>query len=307
MLDYMTHQVLVYQSSLGSGREESLRLSLMRDLTLHIYSYPGRRHSLHEEDWSDFLLGFYGRIHDLLVNYRYQGPSFWGYLNKVLEWQLLSYYRQAARFRQAEWVCERESIIEYERSPVEQEYCLSQKMNHILSHPGLTPFRSSALRQRLLLLVLKNIVFIPEDEFASVFPLLGPDREEASEMRERLLSLMKRKFERKKRLETKRCENYSRLTLAEIRQSEETDVASVLRLDEKIILYKRRLKRLDRQLSRIPLYPSNEELSDLLGLPKGSVDSGLFYLKSYLEKRYGPGAASEVKVLFSPGLGCSCE
>lgn len=86
MLDYMTHQVLVYQSCQGSGSENTLKQMLMNELSLHVYSYPGRRHSLNEEDWSDFLLDFHGKLQDILINFHYRGPSFWGYLNKVLEW-----------------------------------------------------------------------------------------------------------------------------------------------------------------------------------------------------------------------------
>lgn len=307
MLDYMTHQVLVYQSRLGSGVEYALKQTLVDELSLHVYSYPGKRHSLSEEDWSDFLLGFHGKMQDILINFRYQGPSFWGYLNKVLEWQLLSYYRAAVQFRQVEWICERESIIEYEWTAEHQEFCLLLKISYILDNAGFTDFRTEALRQRLLILVLKNVVFISEDEYFSVFPLLGPSVEEAGKYRDLLLTVMKRKFERKQRLELKRCENYYKLTLTEKKRSEEIDAEALSRLNEKIRLYRRRLKRLDRQINSIPMFPSNEDISELLTLPKGSVDSGLYYLKNYLEAEYGEGPVSGIKGLLSPGLGCAGE
>lgn len=305
MLDYMTHQVLVYQSCRGCECENLLKQSLMDELSLHVYSYPGRKHSLSEEDWSNFLLGFHGKLQDILINFHYRGPSFWGYLNKVLEWQLLSYYRDAAKIRQAEWICERESIIEYDWSPEQKEFCLQQKICYLLENTGFTDFRIDALRQRLLILVLKNVVFISVDEYFSVFPLLGPSLREADELRSLLLEFMKRKFDRKKMLELKRCENYYKLTLTEKKRSEEINAETLCPLNEKIKLYQKRLKRLDRQINRIPLFPSNEEISELLCLPKGSVDSGLYYLKNYLEEVYGQAAG--VKELFSPGLGCAQE
>jgi len=307
MLDYMTHQVLVYQSRMGSESEEFLKQMLMDELIVHVYSYPGKRHSLNEEDWSDFLLGFHGKMQDILINFRYRGPSFWGYLNKVLEWQLLSYYRQVVQYRQAEWICERESIIEYEWIPEQYEFCLLHKINHILDNAGFTDFRTDALRQRLLILVLKNIVFITEDEYFSVFPLLGPSAELAGEYRDLLLESMKRKFDRKKRLELKRCENYCRLTLVEKKRSEEIDLEVQSRFTEKTELYRRRLKRLDRQINSIPMFPSNEDLSELLELPKGSVDSGLFYLRNYLVELYGEEKGQDMRELLSPRLGCAGE
>lgn len=143
------------------------------------------------------------------------------------------------------------------------------------------------MRQRLLILVLKNIVFISENDYLSVFPLLGPGREEAVKFRDLLFEFLIRKFERKKKLELKRCENYYKLTLAEKKRSEEIDKETVRRIDEQRKLYRKRLKRLDRQINSIPMHPSNEEISVILGLPKGSVDSGLYYLKNYLEALSG--------------------
>ncbi|MDC7234439.1 MAG: hypothetical protein PQJ58_14495 [Spirochaetales bacterium] len=283
MLDYMTHQVLVYQTSSGSTDGEILKQSLMEELTLHIYSYPGKRHCLGEEEWSEFLLGFHGKLHDILLNFRYRGPSFWGYLNKVLEWQLLSFFRDSVRSRQNQWVCERESILEYSREEESQCTCLSHKIICLLESAQLTDYRTDALRSRLLLLVLKNVAFIPEKEYSSLFPLLGPTLREGEEYRDFLLEKMKRKYERKRTLESKRCENYCKLTLTEKKRSEETDAELICYLDEKAHLYRKRLKSLDRQIRSIPLFPSNEDISGVVNQPKGSVDSGLFYLRNFLE------------------------
>lgn len=307
MLDYMTHQVLVYQSCQGNEMENILKKLLMDELSLYVYAYPGRRHSLNEEDWSDFLLGFHDKMQDILINFHFQGPSFWGYLNKVLEWQLLSFYRQTTRFRQVEWVCERESKIEYEWVSEKKECCLHMKIRHLLDYAGLTAFRVDALKQRLLILVLKNIVFFSEEDYLSVFPLLGPSTDKGATYRDQLLSVMRPKFERKERLELKRCENYSKLTLTEKKCSEEIYPGNKRALTDKMILYRNRMRTLDRQIKRIPMYPSNEEISNIIDVPKGSVDSGLFYLRNYLKSEYLKAAYFEgekMKELLSPGLGC---
>ena len=53
-------------------------------------------------------------------------------------------------------------------------------------------------------------------------------------------------------------------------------------LDDKMALYRRRLRRLESQIRHIPMAPSNADIAALLGMPKGSVDSGLFYLRNFL-------------------------
>ena len=138
-----------------------------------------------------------------------------GYLNKVLEWQLRSFYREEVKRKQCEWICERESIIDYEWNPTENDYCLKNKIHYLLTGTKLSGFRVAALRQRLHILLMKNVAFVREDEFLSLLPLLNLSRDKGLLQRECLLEGMKKKFERKNHLVMKRRENYYRFTLSE--------------------------------------------------------------------------------------------
>ncbi|QEN08422.1 hypothetical protein EXM22_10655 [Oceanispirochaeta crateris] len=287
MVDFLTHQVLVYQATVNDKDMEFFHRALYDELNMYIYSFPGYKKSLNEEDWSDFLLGFMGRMHGVLMNFNYRGLSFICYLNKVLSWYLRSFYRQNQKGLDDDWVYVRESIIEYEYNRrcecIPRKYCLLDKMVSIIESSGMTPYRKEALRQRLLLFVLKNISFVEEDDFLTAFPFLGPSAEEALFFRKFLQECLRKKYERKELLSRKRNENYFRLNLTERKKASIADPHLIPGLEKRCNLYRRRLKKLDEQLLSIPLVPSNENIAFLLHLPKGSVDSGLFYLRSYLK------------------------
>ena len=48
---------------------------------------------------------------------------------------------------------------------------------------------------------------------------------------------------------------------------------------------KSRICKLNRILKSITQMPAHRDIAEIMGIPKGSVDSGLYYLKIYLEKK----------------------
>ena len=46
------------------------------------------------------------------------------------------------------------------------------------------------------------------------------------------------------------------------------------------------------RMSRVGIAPTNREIAEVLGVPKGTVDSGSFLLRKKLEALLGPGEQS---------------
>jgi hypothetical protein len=305
MLDYMTHQVLVYQvSGEGSYRKPCMRVFL-NELLMHIYSYPGKRRSLGEEDWSDFLLQFYERIPELLMKFRYQGLSFMAYLDKVLQWHIHTYYRESLLERYGQWVCERESILEYgltysayspHSSDLSDSLPLYGKIVHLLGCSKMSSFRVGALRRRLLILVFKNVAILSEDDFLSVFPFLGLEAQKALHYRGELFKTMEKRFAKRRSLKKKRQNSYYRMFIYEKQRQELRDPEQLAVVEERILMYKERLRHLEHQILTIPLTPSNEKIASVLGIPKGTVDSSLYYLRNYL-RNIGPSCRESFSML----------
>ena len=218
MVDVITHQALVYQAANRGHFRFAFKRTFLNDLSLHIYAYPGLHRVLREEDWSEFLLSFLGRVPDILMRYEFRGPSFISYLNSFLDWHLKTFYRSGERFRRECWVYERESALSCScctdgSCPMDCEMkdSLAEKLETIFSQAGVPRLRKEVLRQRLLVLVLKNAAVLDEDDYLTAFPLLGPSSEEALRMKRVLLKTLAPRMQRKQELSLKRNEAYFRL------------------------------------------------------------------------------------------------
>lgn len=282
MLDFITHQVLVYQKAGEEERKGERFRELLQELTCHIYLFPGKRRALKEEDWSGFLLSFQGRLPGIILGYTYQGPPFVAYLNRFLTWQLKNWYGMNQKERYQEYAWLRESVLEYETEEAPSCLCISMKMAHILDHSGMGSKRKASLRQRLLILLLKNIHFYHEDEYLACFPLLGPGPEEALEFRKKLYECMNKKLNRMNHLSEKRNVNYSKFNLYEEWGMDAADPIKQELYSWRSTLYRKRIQVLDKQLDAVSLVPYNSDIADILNIPKGTVDSGLFYIRAYL-------------------------
>jgi len=281
-MDAITHQVLLYQYARRGAPGTEIQESLMERLYLHIYSFPGMKHSLKEEDRSDFLLGFLRKLPDVLMNFEYRGFSFLCYLNCVLEWQVRSWYSLNEASRRDCWVSEREALIEYGCCREEEGLPLKEKLECVILLSGLQRRRLDSFRQRLILFVLKNVALVEEGDFLQALAFLGVNPVTADEQRRILLKTLECRFLRKERLTAKRNECYCRYNLATKKLSEAAGADERSRYVHRSDCYRKRLRRLELQIASVPLSPSNECLAGLLGIPKGSVDSGLYYLRRSL-------------------------
>jgi len=279
MLDPLTHLVLVYQICGG------LREKLIQAVSLYIYLYPGFGHELSEEEWGEFYLSFQQRVESLIDSFEFRGYSFRTYLNRTLYWHLRTFRRCRKKERYQEWVKERESVLVYSISREEGSPStdLVEKLNCLLVSGGLNNRRKQALKLRLLFLIMKNVEYIREQEFLDGVVFLGRPAEEAVRLRIGLQNSLEERQKRRSHLMEKRNSCYYYVTYYERTLKDLIDPEKRRELDSLIGVYRKRLNKLSGQIRRIPLYPTNWDISRELEIPKGSVDSGLYYLKEYLK------------------------
>ena len=278
MLDYITHLVLAHQQ-LGKFKD-----ILHREIHTIIYDYPRRNYSLPEEDWCEFMLSLQKRIDSLISGFEYRGYSFIAYLNRTLSWQVKSYWCTRKKKQNREWIMERESALRYEEVQEEPRelYSLKEKVLQLVRIKGDTPTRRRVLRLRLLILLLKNIQFLEEQEFLDCAGDLRFDPREASLWRVSLMNSIQERMGRRNLLVERRNHLYHKITYCEKMKKDIYNDYERALLDERIGRFRRRHCRINEEIRRMSLVPSNREISTLLNIPKGSVDSGLFYLKEMM-------------------------
>ncbi|MDR3144969.1 MAG: hypothetical protein LBU21_01705 [Treponema sp.] len=263
----------------------------------HLYNWS-------KEDCIDYLCWLYPRIGRTIDRYRFCGSSFDGYIRSLIHWSSKEYRVKESNKRfmeNAYWdttaaemvVCSQEP--EYsepdhaEADQSETDYAEAERALKPVSNP-----------RQILVLLLKSYYHVSEDFIGRIAPAIGIEKEKLILMIE---TLRKRRYERDehvRHLRERLHGQYYRCISFERRLSTVTEGSS----REALIRYgleksRLRIKALRKRLKSIRLDATNRQVAEILGVPKGTVDSSLFALKSRqknpaLRAAEEPGAANRV-------------
>lgn len=268
MDDLLTQSILDYQS--GRVSLDLVRNQILMETFDHLQRY-GRKG---EDEISEFLLSFHGRIEGLVGRFQCQGLPFRHFLLRTLRWQWHSFRSDRARQRRRDWL-------------TSDQGWNSEGLCSICESPGLWVddrrlALSASSTRRLILLTLKATCDLEEGLLEAISRETGVELSWLHACQHRLKATT---VQRRLRLETlvqKRGDAYYRRLLAEDDARREVDPERRVAHEHRAWVYRTRLKRLNRQQAVLSTAPTHLELAKLLGMPKGSVDSGLHHLKREL-------------------------
>jgi len=283
----LTEKVLRYQRT-KSGLSE-----IMAELAQRVYFFPRRKMGWDDDACGEFYLFFHPRLVRLLDRFRDQGKPFESYLCAVLAWQLRNFARERKRGERSWNVALR---IEPREWDVEAREASLEETEHrvpadVLSASGseiARLIRTSSDRRNLLFLILKCSRRLEEGKAASLAELAGVSKQRLAGLMSELSQLREARVER---LETFRCRRngaFSQVRLLETELQGELDERKRQELACRLVKARRRMKSAMARMARVGLAPTNKEISRILGIPKGTVDSGLYWLKKKLAEVYDP-------------------
>jgi DNA-directed RNA polymerase specialized sigma24 family protein len=281
----LTERVLRYQRT-REGLEELLAV-----LAGKIYGYPRCRGSVSEDDGGEFFLFFYPRLLRTLERFEDQGRPFEWYLHSVLRWHYLGFVRWKRR-RERSWASgampelwEPPAAGRATEDGIESRAIPEWLPPEVAAVFRLDPrgrLRKPADRKRLLIWALKQVRLLREPDLDQVTEWTGIGGERlrlvCAELRDRL----ERRERRLGLLVERRNRAFAALQLTERTLAGEPDPAVQALLSERLARARRCLHRSQERIARVPLQPSNRELAQALGLPKGTVDTSLYWLKRRL-------------------------
>ncbi len=275
MDDSLTKSVLDYQIG-------NLSLSRVRNLILEAaFAHLLRYRRKGEDDISDFLLLFHERIEALLGRFHYQGLPFRHFLFRSLRWQWNTFQAERAQRRRQESLAA--DAWRWEAT----DDCLAEAVQSCTD--GELALLSAATRRRLVLLALKAAPYLEDIHLEAVSQHAGVDLAWLQACQYRLTNKTRERRERREQIVRKRGDAFSRRLLAEDEARRESDPERRQVHEGRAGLYRRRLASLNRQQESLSTAPTHLELANLLGMPKGSVDSGLYHLKRNLGTVYSGG------------------
>jgi hypothetical protein len=296
----LTERVLLYQRT-REGLQE-----LLARLAGKIYGYPRSRGSTAEDDGGEFFLFFYPRLLRTLERFQDQGRPFEWYLHSVLRWHYLGFVRWKRR-RERSWAAGAlpelwAPMLASEPpadGPIAEDRAESPDLPFWLPPEVAAVFRlehgrgpgRQADRKRLLIWALKQVRSLQEQDLDRLAAYTGTGEEQLRRVCAELRDRLERRERRLGLLVERRNRAFTTLRLAEQALADEPDPAARALISERLQRARRCLRRSQERIARVPLRPSNREVAQALGLPKGTVDTSLYWLKCRLVDRVRTEAA----------------
>ncbi len=282
-MENLTQKVLQYQRT-GQGLRE-----IVEEIGPRVYQFPRRTMGWDEDACGDFYVFIHPRIIRLLRRFRDQGRPFESYLWAVLNWQL----RNFARDRHCD---ERRWQVSLRVDPgalVTREDPVSDgddadALSACASLAGC--LRSEADRRNFLFMVLKLSRRLDPDRAPALARLAGVSPRLLLSLASELRELRAGREARQEMFRARRNKCYAAARLLETELASETDPQKIASMRERLRRTRRRMAAAMDHLARVAIAPTNLEIGRVLGVPKGTVDSGLFWLKKKLGPVLDPGA-----------------
>jgi DNA-directed RNA polymerase specialized sigma24 family protein len=268
--------MVAYYQNTGLGLGE-----IVKRLSLRIYNYPMGKYGASEDDCGEFYLFFYPRLLRLLDKFEDRGKPFEWYFNSVLRWHYKVYCSRKQR-DQIRWVVARNLLfwevpepVAAGSAPVESPRWGGQ----IIAMDRFGNSRESTCRRRILYLALKNARHLDEPAIRRISGVTGVGEDHLSGMVEQLRAALYKRELRLHKFYRRQNRVFTRIFLLQRDLLRECDPAA--KADIAFVLSRQRtaLRSVQRKIRRIRLHPSNREIAELLGIPKGTVDTSLYWLR----------------------------
>ncbi len=298
MSDTRLHELVLSYHSSGKGREE-----ILERVAGLVYSAHRKFGFDDEDDAANALLKYRGRIAGLVDRFEDRGIPFDAYLASSLRFLAKTVRRERRQLRDRELVCEGAAFAGLgdgeSFEPPEGSACPEEPVP--ASARGIGPERGrrprarggllrcgalekAAYSSRLVYLAIKCAWEMDEESVARVADSAGVGREWLSAAVEQARRSLVAERSRVEALVERRNSSWCRQRLLEARAAEETDRYRLERLRAALERERSRWARAKEELACLRTVVPNSVVARILGVPKGTVDSGLYYLR----KRYGP-------------------
>ncbi len=288
-------QVLVAAYKKGGEGLEAIYEGIARLL----YADPARFGFDGDDDAAEAICRYRKRIRTLATRYIDNGSSFEAYLTSSLRYIARTMRRENRRRKERDAVCERNEVWDYENRSVraalhpalrgiaEDGEPLESQVRPL--RPRVSSTELAAFKNRLVFLYLKCAWESSDEKTRQVANVAGVNEEWLAAATAQSLRSLESERRRHEKLSNRRDRSWGRLRLLEAKLHEEIDITAKSQIEASMIRERIRLERVRGDLRAFRPIVSNSVVARVLGVPKGTVDSGLYYLKKRESKKYDAG------------------
>ena len=286
-MENLTEKVLQYQKT-----REGLR-DIVNEIGPRIYQFPRRTMGWDEDACGEFYVFIHPRLIRLLDRFRNQGKPFESYLWAVLGWQLRNFARGRSRDERrwkvslrmeagsAESLSERlEDSRRGEEGPEAEALKASSSVARCVQSP--------ADRRNFLFLTLKYSRLVDAENAAALARIAGITEGKLVGLVGALRDARSARESRREMFRCRRNKAFAAIQLLEHELLAEVEPEKRGLLEKSLGRMRLRMSTAMQRMSRVGAAPTNLEIAKAVGVPKGTVDSGLYWLKRKLASVYDP-------------------
>ena len=227
------------------------------------------------DTWSDFLAWLYPRIVRAIDLYRDQGSSFDAYITSLVHCAAKEYRLRESDRSITEYVCWKAKAEDLAVAESEPDYNESHETRKRVSIPNEVNTR------QILFLLLKSYFFVSEEFVKKVSQTIGMDavlvQGIVDELRKRRSDKDAEIMDLRERLHCQhyRCIAYQKRMFYTQKGTDYHD-----RMKDRYERARKRFYKMKKRLGGIRMSASNRMIADVLGIPRGTVDSSLSAIKN---------------------------
>ncbi len=272
----LTELVATYKEC-GEGFDE-----IARRMSKVVYDFPRQYRGFDEDDSGEFLLFMYPRFRRFVEKFHPAGKPFENYFRQCLRWQVKT-YATVMRSRRARYTAEKcpglwpDGCVYGEEEVRESESLYGPEF---FDRADEKPSIADPGRRRMVILALKGCTGMDDEQLEETAKRMGISPSWLVLQRDRLEERLRKKSPRLDVLRHRRNAAYATMVEVQGELSRCIDPRRRAKLAYRLRVHRKRLEGARLLLSRVPWRPTNEEIAQILGIPKGSVASTLYYLRN---------------------------
>ncbi|MDC7125118.1 MAG: acyl-CoA reductase [Spirochaetales bacterium] len=277
--DRLTGQVLNWQE-----KRENYKAIIEKCSTV-VCAYPKKHYGWDEDQCQDFYLFFFDRMVKLIEGFQYNGMSFYAILNNTIALQLKTFYFREKNNNNKKSCLKYNSIIEYEEDRYKSrnfDFELTESACEKLCIDKNGRIQNKKISKRLIMLILKNSLIVDDFYIIKIATLTGVNEKWLFDS---IMKLRAKCDDRLERLEIYRARaSRAYMDLCRLQRKLGICLNELERrqLLMRIALLQERYETACVRRNSVHYCPSNSEIAEIMQIPKGTVDSGLYYLKKKL-------------------------
>jgi DNA-directed RNA polymerase specialized sigma24 family protein len=272
----LTERVLHYQAT-GEGLKE-----IEDSLAMQIYRFPLTKARMDEDACGEFYLYFYPRLLRLLDRFQDQGKPFEAYLFSIMEWQLKNFLNSRTQQERSWNTSLRLDPGDGYSQPETEAGEETVALDTATATETAKLLKTKADRRNFLLLLLKCPATITSQNASTLAHPAGLPPGRLLSLTDTLQGMREARQERLENFRARRNKAFTQVCMVETSLQHEVDTNRRMSLQADLARAKRRMSNATRRMSKVALSPSNREIGAVLGVPKGTIDSGLYWIKRKL-------------------------